>query len=193
MLSFFFSEQEPGDSGMEMTDRTQKGESSFPVTPELSLAMQSTCAGVAKSLSLPLSSTATTANYEEDFSLLYGIVHGSTDTVSQQPEHISGMSGMAQMDQSNQLNYMCIHVYELIKMEHKNVNYIFPWLIDLPLFSGIGNDSVATMGTEHDIQPEIFDIDDGISYDIQEDVRRMLEEFAGEYNRIGLSRQGWLD
>ena len=105
MLSFFFSDQEPGDSGMEMTDRTQKGESSFPVTPELSLAMQSTCVGAAKSLSLPLSSTATTANYEEDFSLLYGIVHVS-DAVSQQPECISGMSGIAQMDQSNQLNYL---------------------------------------------------------------------------------------
>ena len=93
MLSFFFSDQEPDDSGMEMRDRNQKGKSSFPVTPEPSLAMQFTGVGAAKPLSLPLSSTTTTADYEH-FSLLDSIAHG-TDPVSQKPERISGMSGIA--------------------------------------------------------------------------------------------------
>lgn len=90
---------------MGTTDNDEEEDRSFPVTAEPSWMMQFTGTGAAKSLSLPLSSTATTADHEEDFSLLDSIVHG-TDSVSQKPEHISGMSGMAQMDQCNQVNYI---------------------------------------------------------------------------------------
>ena len=64
--------------------------------------MQFSGAGADKSLSLPLSSTATAADHEEDLDEPWfdsNIVINGTDMFSQQPEHFSGMSNTL-MDQT---------------------------------------------------------------------------------------------